>query len=478
MSERGDAEGDQRHVLSCLLDGAGRSLQDAIEEHLEARRFNIAQRIIRWMSFSGSEHSDSAQRRLDSEIDVVKRKLLREMDEVRTKIEVATGRGHLSESERSGYDAVLVEMEGRARSKQTPEFEREGIRLESIESGIERALENQRKRTKRLLADLDLDSKSSEYMEVSEAIEDGDILTANELIDQVRGVEVYYSVEQDHDAARRVFERFYPSGCDSIDAAIEELPAPKAKTVVDRVVKGHRLGSLELSQVPGAQRQSAKSMLQAWYRLKLAGRLNAGAEESISTLLSELGFSIRQVGVTRSDRNVGEATVETDPVRARERCPIPAFGSFANGSYRIVCLWGRPTEEDILQHAEERTRTQATVVLYFGRLTKSRRASLASRSRERSQTLLMIDELLIVFLCGERDSRMPTLFACSIPFTYVQPLYHDRRIGPPGNVLRPKARDAGHRGSERLLLYLRRAATRKDSASSSSRTYLAPSKSR
>ena len=110
---------------------------------------------------------------------------------------------------------------------------------------------------------------------------------------------------------------------------------------------------------------------------------------------------------------------------------IPAYGSIASGQYRVVCLWGRPTEEDLLQHADPRAVKQATIVLYFGRLSESRRTALATASRERSRTLLVLDELLLLFLCGERGSRVPPLFACSLPFTFVQPYVTTAGLVPP-----------------------------------------------
>ena len=94
-------------------------------------------------------------------------------------------------------------------------------------------------------------------------------------------------------------------------------------------------------------------------------------------------------------------------------------------------LWGRPTEEDILQHADERSRTRSTIVLYFGPLSEARREAFSHMAREHSRTLLVLDELLLVFFCGERGSRMPILFACALPFTYVQPYVTTAGLVPP-----------------------------------------------
>ena len=273
-----------------------------------------------------------------------------------------------------------------------------------------------------------INSESAEYRNILDSIEEGDIRVANELIDRSHNKDSASLVEQSRDQ-RQNFQEFYPARSEAIEKAIEEARNPKL--VVKQIVDGDEFGGMVFGSIPGSQRKSAGQMLDAWFGLKRAGRLGASAREGVTTLLSELGFLVRKVRVTRGDRNVGEALIETAPLRARERCPIPAFGSFADGHYRIVFLWGGPTEEDILQHAEESTRRRATIVLYFGCLTKARREVLARIARQRSQTLLVVDELLLVFLCGERASRMPALFACSVPFTYVQPYVTTAGLVPP-----------------------------------------------
>ena len=176
---------------------------------------------------------------------------------------------------------------------------------------------------------------------------------------------------------------------------------------------------------------SAAQMLEAWYSLKRTSHLERQAKANITTLFTRLGFIVQKVAISRSSQNFGEAYIETDALQARERCPIPAFGSSSKGKYRLVFLWGQPTEEDIIQHAEEAGAKQSTIILYLGRLSGAKREGLSRISRERFRTLLVIDELLLVFLCGERDSRMFSLFSCATPFTYVQPYVTRAGLVPP-----------------------------------------------
>ena len=89
-----------------------------------------------------------------------------------------------------------------------------------------------------------------------------------------------------------------------------------------------------------------------------------------------------------------------------------------NGIYRVLFLWGGPAEEDILQHADESGRHRAAIAFYFGGLGTDRRAILARLARERAQSLLVVDELLLLYLCSVTDSRVPILF----PVRYLLPM--------------------------------------------------------
>ena len=309
-------------------------------------------------------------------------------------------------------------------------FDSERAKLRSVINEIEHGLMAKKEKAEDVLADLALASGSTEYKEISRSIEQGDIITANELIERIRSTGSLPPPEVQPSEKRNIFEEFYPSRSREIDKALEGLG--KSKQVLEQIERSSEFAGMKLSNVPGAQRESAKQMLEAWYALTRAGRINNQTEENVKTLFSGLGFIVRSVTITRRpDRNFGEARIETDRIYARERCPIPAFGSLAKGQYRLVFLWGRPTEEDILQHADEHSGTRPTIVLYFGRLSEARREALSHIARERSRILLVLDELLLVFLCGERGSRMPILFACAIPFTYVQPYVTTAGLVPP-----------------------------------------------
>ena len=175
-----------------------------------------------------------------------------------------------------------------------------------------------------MLADLALPSGSTEQKEISRSIEQGDIITANELIERIRSTGSLPSPEVQPSKKRNIFEEFYPSRSREIENALDELG--NSKQVLAQIERNNEFAGMKLGNVPGAQRESAKQMLEAWFKLKRAGRINNQTEENIKTLFSGLGFIVRSVTITRRpDRDFGEARIETDLIYARERCPHPSI---------------------------------------------------------------------------------------------------------------------------------------------------------
>ncbi|MCY4373799.1 MAG: hypothetical protein OXC31_08450 [Spirochaetaceae bacterium] len=419
---------DHAMALDTLLSTEPQTLTSSFDVRLRNRDFHTARRIIAWLQSDAVDDTTDLQHRLNAALELENRQLRHEIDDTRAKLERARALGHVSPTERDDHDADLVEMERRVLASDTVDYMSERSTIRTIADEIDRALDVQRRMATETLTALDLASDSDEYRTIAHSITKDDIVTANELIDRVRSGGA--TPVQDHPTQHRdPFPDFYPARAAAIENAMEEAPNPRI--VVDHIVRGDSFGGMAFGSIPGSQRQSAKRMLDAWFDLKRSGRLSKLATEKLTILFSELGFIVQRATVRRDERNFGEALVQTVPLADRERCPVPAFGSFVNGNYRIVCLWGRPTEEDILQHAEDSTRKTATLVLYFGRLTKTRRENLGILARRRSQTMITIDEVLLVFLCGERGSRTRVLFSCSIPFTYIQPYVTTAGVVPP-----------------------------------------------
>ncbi len=428
IDEAGTPMGDMRIQLDAITSpDEATSLSSAVAHCLEAGDLSRARRIVEWVSWEGSSDADEMQFKLHEARSVLTRALRRKMAETSTRIAKAAVGGHIGDSERSRYDAEMVELDQRLTASQVRRFDVERAKIETISTTIDQSLSAKKRDIEASFADLSVSVDDRARKRFEQLIEGGDLVTANELLDRIRNNEPDARQEQSSNYTEW-FREFYPDGARSIEQALVETDG---RRLLDQLRSGNDVAGVSLNNIPGAQRKSAREMLEAWFRLKRAGRLGNGAEEVVTTLFSSLGFIVRNVTVRRSERNFGEARIETDPVQTRERCPIPGFGSLVDGHYRLVFLWGRPTEEDILQHADAPSRREATIVVYLGRFTEARRDAFARMARARSKTLLVLDELLLVFLCGQRGSRMPVLFGCAIPFTFAQPYVTTSAVVPP-----------------------------------------------
>ena len=429
IGDDGTPEDDHLLALDTLLNtGRPEALQSAFERRLTSGDLRTAQRIVDWIEEDDLQDVEEFRSRLEKALQSEIAKLHHELDSTRTRVEIALVRGYITDAARAIYEADLVELERRLGESQVFRFDVERGKLQRMDDEIEVGLMAQKGKVEDALAELSLVSNDMEGKKIRQSVREGDLVTANELIERIRRKD-HSLVERELFDQRQVFQEFYPARSRAIEEALED--SRNSRRVVEQIEEDSEFAGMVLGNIPGAQRRSAKQMLEAWFTLKRAGRLDDRARAGITTIFSGLGFIVRKVTVIRSERNFGEVRVETDPLRARERCPIPAFGSFVNGQYRLVFLWGRPTEEDIFQHADERSGRHATIVLYLGRLSEARREAISHMARRRSRTLLVLDELLLVFLCGERGSRMPIFFACAIPFTYVQPYVTTAGLVPP-----------------------------------------------
>jgi hypothetical protein len=176
--------------------------------------------------------------------------------------------------------------------------------------------------------------------------------------------------------------------------------------------------------------KAAASTWTLWTKLRMT---RAPTTDMLRTLFLSLGF--RDAVVSASNRPAGrvrEYQLLTSPLSDREVCQSPHFGSRTEGRYRIACLWDPPGQEDYRQLAGDATTGPATIALYFGALPEQKRRELSAQSRsERRQSFLLVDDLLLMFICGEEDSPLAALFQGCLPFTYSDPFVTTSSVMPP-----------------------------------------------
>jgi len=169
-------------------------------------------------------------------------------------------------------------------------------------------------------------------------------------------------------------------------------------------------------------------MFSAWSDMKA----QKSAEKSrLELLMTALGFTVKSLSPVEKvvDREVW--LLNTQSLEDRYICPLPMFGSIAAGKYRVVCVWGRPTEEELLQWVGDSTVGRPALLLYFGRMTERKWRELSRLSKTKRRAFALLDETLLVYLCYATGSRLRAWFNASLPFSFSSPYDATAGLVPP-----------------------------------------------
>lgn len=383
--------------------------------------------ILDWLRYEESEQGaellEELERDRDRGLARCREVYRQEFSKVQEEVEQAASHGYLGEAERSSLVAKL-EAAGAVAGEN---LERALGRLEDVHERLGELREQQVAEIRRRVdKNSHIPQSDPEARQrIGELLEAGDILTANEYVALLEdGKPIPGSTER-----RDPFDEFFP-------LFVERLPDYLGNHHVTDVIAdiGRRkiAGPLDMRDVPGMQAQSAEKMLRAWYTLK--GKRGGEIAASLREFLEALGLTVSALNPLEDIRRDGRELafdLSARSIADRDICVVPRYGSHAAGQYRLLCMWQRPAEDEVLTSAHARSAGRVLIVLYLGQLTAKCRRDLAFRGRERNQTLLVIDETLVYFLCGERGSRLATLFSCAMPFTVAQPYVTTSSDVPP-----------------------------------------------
>lgn len=272
------------------------------------------------------------------------------------------------------------------------------------------------------LDQLPLDPEDPTRLRIHQAIAAGDLVAAQEYLDRVRqGQSITGPAAEDVDrfeAWRTWLE------------AHEGATATGAEIYRQVRAKDGPFGAL-FADLTAEEEAPALQLLDAWSILKASHQLDA---PQVRRLLASLGFGPVRVDPVHpaSGKSRPEALKVNFSCRViadRSVCPVPLFGSEAGGHYRIVCT--SPRVESFAAALEDAGKTRPTIILHFGRLDTAQRRAFARQCRAKSRSGLLIDDWLVLFLASRRPSRLPWLFAATLPYTAVQPYVTGTGVVPP-----------------------------------------------
>jgi hypothetical protein len=191
------------------------------------------------------------------------------------------------------------------------------------------------------------------------------------------------------------------------------------------VESGSSVGNWKIDDLLPTRRREVAEAVKAWAELKKRGSRPKEVGMYLAVVLRYLGFTFagNESAAVRVERR------EADWLHARASAsssdlakPIPQFGSLSNDSYDVMCLWGRPSADAMGARLHEaRLEGRSLIVFYFGLLTKNERIKVAHLARERELGVVVLDDVLLTFLAGEKDARLRAFLPCALPFSALNP---------------------------------------------------------
>jgi len=338
--------------------------------------------------------------------------LQRHLLQARRATEVGLAYGYLTDAERAAGESELSALEVGLRD--SGRFDEGARKVAAIQAKIE-GCKAQRVQQARFSFERERPRLTEEVARQVEApLARSDIHTFNELLQRARqGADPW--PERDHH--RDAFKEFYPKQQQGLNEQLGKLP----QADVEKLIRaGGDIGSVSFD-LDGDERarQNAEQTYRTW--ATSASRRNM-ADDSLRRILESIGVTVRSLKQEKQNAHgLPSWTLQAAPLDDREICPVPHFGSRAQGRYRVLCVWDRLTPEDFLQRTGEETQQTATIVVALGRSPQRLWAELARTSKERQRSFLLLDESMLLFLLAQQGSRLATWFSIALPFTHSEP---------------------------------------------------------
>lgn len=185
-------------------------------------------------------------------------------------------------------------------------------------------------------------------------------------------------------------------------------------------LEGERHGPLRYDLLHLSEREAAARLIDAWIAFKRAAQASAPAlEQTLTRLLSVLGFGGARVVRQIPWRGGRRFEVATDPIRSAASCMIPTFGSQADGNYTILVI-PEGSIERCLQGFDE---LPAEIIAFSAEwLSPNARQSFLRVARGRpGASVALLDEAGIAALSATSGRGLRHFFDLAVPFGAAHP---------------------------------------------------------
>ena len=422
------AEGADPHdILNLLIDtdAHAETIDQAFDARLRRGDLAGAQAALEMMARGEHPREEACRDELDRILADQRPTLERELVALNQKLEQAYTGGELSEDaseEEEEEDAVrlkaLIIEARRLLAEKTSVIE--AVRIVSgfrgvIETRFARVVDRVGAEIEPLLQDVPEEPRQF----IEDARAEGDLITLYEVLEMLKNSESVLPGER----ARHLAVGTRLAALTALDHTLDQPDAPALHELVSAAASGEDIVGLNFSALSASEAGRARERLDLWCEL---ARGRKASPEQVSELLESIGFAVLRC-VLRAE---GLFSVNVEPLRGREFCPVPTYGSDAAGRYEIVLNWRTPALNGILQAVPDAI-TQCVLVFHFGRLSGDERERLRKTSIRNRRRFLTVDENLMLYLSAMRGATLRTFFDCTLPFSAIQPYFTAAGLVPP-----------------------------------------------
>lgn len=413
----------------------GRTLEMAFDKWIEKQDLRFIERIIAAMA--DQQNADLYLRRYREELEGNRLTLRDEVSQTLVAIERAVVDGIITEEERSKYCGQVERID----VEETRNFFEQRRQLQSVLSDLEKSRDSrlfaQRTIWQELLPRVEQHMQNLPDLQrktivdfVQHSLDHGDTRVVDECLSRLRTAldehaainETWFGRTEERDILRE-FLHAVPQ----IQTWLEREQGSGLRACTKLIERGGSIAGIHFGSIASVRRQEIIDAIESWRLLKQRNERSPDVSLHLEKLLRFLGFQLKfaqgkplQVISQRPEwLHARIAMSASDLAR-----PIPQFGTLANNSYDIMCLWERPGPDTIgASLHEQRIANRNLIVFYLGRLTDRQRHELLRVTRDRDLAIALFDETLLLFLAGESDpsKRLPAFLQCTLPYATINP---------------------------------------------------------
>jgi hypothetical protein len=296
-----------------------------------------------------------------------------------------------------------------------PDFPQLDVLLSALEAQRDKMRSTITDRQKTELQTLRMGATKQSAQTILDQLEKLDPVTVDDAIAELKAGR---SVPLPGPEAKDAFEGFFPDFISELEKHGEQASRGR---LISLAREGGHIGGINFSLPDSQGNKRAVQMLETWGTAENAMRQPARLPSALEALFAQIGFTGISLGKDRSiSDQLRGLVMDCDVPRPSGWFLPPTFGSVANGRYQILVARDH-APLDVIRRQIADAPDASWIIVYFRRVSVQKRRDFALKLREEGRQALLLDESLYIYLCTQRDDLLPSFFACTLPFSWVQP---------------------------------------------------------